>query len=219
MITLLWDLDGTLIDSLPAISQSLNKTVVHYGKPEWAEHRLRAMIGPELGEILAHMLELTDEHDILAAKDVYRSYYTQEMLKSPLFDGILEALTHFRDMGVAQFVATAKYQQYAADIIEALSLSSFFTGVYGSTIDGLYGDKKELLAHIVDEEGIRPSQTIMIGDTRFDIEAGRFHKMTTIAVGWGYGDEESLSIAGPHFVAPSPDLLADVVKKATECGC
>ncbi len=219
MITLLWDLDGTLIDSMPAIGKSLNLTAVQYGKPQWDNNRLRSLIGPELGEMLAMMLNLTQADEIAAAKDVYRNFYRKEMLSSPLFEGMYAALVHFRDLGVQQFVATAKYQQYAADIIEALALTPFFVGVYGSTESGLYGDKKQLLAYIIEEEGLKPSQTIMIGDTRFDIEAGHHHKMTTIAVKWGYGDELSINEAAPHFTAVSPEQLPGLIKIATECGC
>ena len=204
---------------MSAIGQSLNKTAQHYGQIPWPEAQIRSVIGPELGEILAQILNLSTVDEITAAKQVYRSFYQEEMLTSPLFEGIEQALGHFRDMGVQQYVATAKYQLYARQIIEARNLSSFFTGIYGSTESGRYGDKRELLDFLTKEENIKPSQAIMIGDTRFDIEAGRHHRMTTIAVAWGYGAEESINLAAPHFKVEQPQDLPAVVKAATLCGC
>ena len=219
MITLLWDLDGTLIDSMPVIARCLNRTAEHYSKDPWPESQLRSMIGPELGELLAVVLDLHDPQDIADAKQCYRGFYQQEMFGSPLFDNIASVLRHFQQVGVEQYVATAKYQRYAQLIIESHQLGSLFAGVYGSDEDGRYGDKKELLTKIVQDEQLVPAQTIMIGDTVYDIEAGRHLNMTTIAVAWGYGNREGLKKAGAHYFVERPAQLMETVKAAMTCGC
>jgi phosphoglycolate phosphatase len=219
MINLLWDLDGTLIDSMPIIARCLNKTADHFGKPNWDASRIRSMIGPELGLILAEMLSLSSDDDVAQAKEIYRSFYTVEMLNSPVFDGISESLSQLAETGVSQFVATAKYEDYASKIIQNSILSSRFKGIYGSEENGHLGNKKELLAKILSEEQILPSQTIMIGDTRYDIEAGRHHNLTTIAVQWGYGTESELRESGAHYFVDHPSELVSVVKTAATCDC
>jgi phosphoglycolate phosphatase len=219
MVNLLWDLDGTLVDSMPAIAGCLNKMVMHYGQKEWPLDELRPLIGPELGKIVAHLLALSDESEIALAKEVYRSYYRDLMLTSPPFPGIADALAHFNNLGCGQWVATAKYQLYAEQIVSAQGLRSTFKSVYGSEENGHLGNKSELLAHILWEEALQPAQTIMIGDTQYDMQGGRDNNMTTIGVLWGYGSEQSLKEAGAHFIVRTPAELPDVIKQATFCAC
>jgi len=219
MINVLWDLDGTVVDSMPIIAACLNKTAVHYGVKPWQEDRIRPLIGPELGEILSTILDTDDAAEKAAAKDVYRSFYEIAMLNSPLFVGISDVLNHFKDIGAKQFIATAKYQVYAEEIIDVAGLSSVFTGIYGSTKDGKYGDKKELLAWLIDEEGLKPSETVMIGDTRYDIEAGRHHDLTTLGVLWGYSDQATLTDVGAHHCVEKPDQIVEVVRHSIMCAC
>jgi phosphoglycolate phosphatase len=219
LVNILWDLDGTLIDSMPIIANSLNKTAKHYGVSPWSEHDIRRMIGPELGLILEKMLSLSTTNSIQAAKDVYRSHYQQQMTESPVFQDIFESLSQLREMGVSHYVATAKYQKYAEQIISGNSLSDMFVGVYGSRENGELGHKTELLAHLISQENIATSQTIMIGDTQYDINAGRAHNMTTIGVNWGYGTQKELETAGAHFLVDDPQDLPSVIKKAMSCGC
>lgn len=219
MVTLLWDLDGTLVDSMPVIARCLNKTVNEYQLPAWSDEALRPMIGPELGEILATMLNLESTEQIREAKEVYRRHYRGDMLTSPVFAGVESALNHFQATGNTQLVATAKYQLYAEQIVTAQGVRAPFAAVYGSEEDGRLGNKTDLLAHIIEEEALKPSQCIMIGDTQYDMMAGRNHNMTTVGVLWGYGGEEALKEAGAHFLVETPADLIDVIKQATYCGC
>ena len=219
MLNLLWDLDGTVVDSMPVIAKSINETCLTYGKPKLPFADLRPFIGPELGESLAFLLELDQREDILEAKQIYRSFYVREMLNSPLFDGLVPVLEHFQRCGARQFIATAKYQDYARQIVEALEIQRFFSAIYGSHSDGRLGDKKDLLAHLLAEETLLPAQTFMIGDTRFDIEAGRYHNLSTIGALWGYGGEPSLVSAGAHYLANQPHDLPELIRQAANSGC
>ncbi|MEJ2041837.1 MAG: HAD hydrolase-like protein [Reinekea sp.] len=219
MLNLLWDLDGTLVDSMPVIAKALNETLLSYGKVERPLESLRPFIGPELGESLSNLLVLNNAADIENAKQVYRSFFAREMLNSPAFSGIDDVLSSFQASGVRQFVATAKYRHFAVQIVEALGLSSRFVAIYGSEADGRLGDKRDLLAHILAEEALSTGNTIMIGDTRFDIEAGRANKLTTVGVLWGYGGKDALEEAGAHFLAEYPGQMPEIIRQASSCCC
>lgn len=219
MITLLWDLDGTLIDSMPVISDCLHKTAQRYGQEPLSDDQVRQLIGPELGDILRLMIGDEPDFDVAEAKKVYRSFYQQAMLSSPVFEGLAQALSHFRELGMTNLVATAKYQSYAEQIIAAGDLSSLISGVYGSEADGRLGNKVHLLEHILREEHLSPAQTIMIGDTRFDMEAARAHDLTAVGVQWGYGHRDDLKTAGAHYIVDEPADLISIVKDALTCGC
>jgi phosphoglycolate phosphatase len=219
MFNLLWDLDGTVVDSMPVIAKSLNETCLTYGKPALPFENLRPFIGPELGDSLAFLLDLEEQEDIQEAKRIYRSFYARDMLTSPIFEGLQAALDHFHDHGIKQYIATSKHQGYAQQIIEALGLNSRFIEVYGSQADGHLGNKKDLLSHILTEEALSAAQTVMIGDTRFDIEAGRHHNLSTVGVLWGYGGKEALEEAGAHFLASNPQDMLGIIRQLSECGC
>lgn len=219
LINILWDLDGTLVDSIPAVAGSFNHTLTHYGKATRSLDELRPYIGPGLDNIIAQLLALSDAADIAAAKAVYRENYEQTLTSSEPFEGIKEALEAFKHIGAQQFVATAKYETYAEQIIEANNLSHYFSGIYGSTFDGKYADKKQLLTRLFEQENLRKADTVMIGDTKYDMEAGRFIDIATTGVLWGYSDEASLKAAGAHDIVEAPDKLFDVVKKALNTFC
>ncbi|MFC3701512.1 HAD family hydrolase [Reinekea marina] len=219
MINILWDLDGTLVDSIPAVAGSFNHTLAHYGKPTRSFEELRPYIGPGLDNIIAELLDISDKDEIAAAKMVYREHYQQSLTSSEPFEGVLAALEAFKQIGAQQFVATAKYELYAEQIIEANKLNAYFSGIYGSTFDGKYADKKELLTRLFEQENLRKADTVMIGDTKYDMEAGRYIDIATTGVLWGYSDEVSLKEAGAHDVVETPDKLFDVVKKALNTFC
>lgn len=219
MVTLLWDLDGTLIDSMPVIGDCLNRTVQAYGEPALSKEEIQPLIGPELTDTLRQLIPAGKAVDVTQAKAVYRDFYRQSMTDSPVFDGIVDAVTYFQTLGMSQLVATAKYQRYAAQIIDASPLQSQFGAIYGSEEDGRLGNKVELLAYLLQQEGLQPARTLMIGDTRFDMAAARANNLTAIGVTWGYGLREDLLEAGAHYLVEHPAQLEKVIRTALACGC
>jgi phosphoglycolate phosphatase len=219
LINILWDLDGTLVDSIPAVASSFNHVLKEYGLPTRSHDELRPYIGPGLDNIIAELLNIEEAEEIAAAKAIYRTYYEQILRTSEPFQGVVEALEQFKSIGAQQFVATAKYEQYARWIIEANDLKQYFSGIYGSTIDGKYADKRELLTRLFEQENLRKADTVMIGDTKFDMEAGRYIDIATTGVLWGYSDETSLKAAGAHDIVKTPAELFEVVKKALNTFC
>lgn len=219
MINILWDLDGTVIDSMPVITACMNKTVEHFGFKPWPVEELKQFVGPGLTHTMGVLLETDDREKIEAAKEYYRTHYIDLMSESPVFEGIQSALAHFKSIGANQYIATAKYQGFAKKIIEAASLNEYFTGIYGSMKDGRLSNKTELLAQLISEEGIEPGNSIMVGDTHYDIEAGRDNDMTTVGVLWGYSTREKLQQSGAHYCISAPEDLAETIKAAMACAC
>ncbi|ATX75599.1 MULTISPECIES: HAD hydrolase-like protein [Reinekea] len=219
MINILWDLDGTLIDSMAVIARCLNQTSEHFDRGPVPAAQIRSMIGPELGVSLGRILDTQDAEQIQRAKDFYRSCYQYSLHDSPVYPGMLEVLQHCNRIGVRQFIATAKYQLYAEQIIAHSGLAEFFTGIYGSTESGQYGDKKELLAWLLAEEKLKASETLMIGDTAYDVAAGRHHDLTSLGVLWGYSDAPTLLAAGAHQCVAAPEDLMAVIKGSTMAFC
>ncbi|TCS36432.1 HAD hydrolase-like protein [Reinekea marinisedimentorum] len=219
MINILWDLDGTVVDSMPIVAACMNRTVEHFGLPPRPLEEMNPFIGPSLSYSMGVLLDTDDKELIASAVEHYRAAYKQMMHESPVFDGIEQALAHFKSVGATHYLATAKFQGFAEHIIVASGLKPYFTGIYGSMLDGRLANKDELLAELIKAEGIEPGNSVMIGDTHYDIEAGRHHNMTTIGVLWGYSTEQKLKESGAHYCVNKPDELNEIIKSAMTCAC
>ena len=140
----------------------------------------------------------------------YRADYGEVGLYGSIpYDGIAEALATLRRSGARLFIATSKRSRFALRILDHLKLSDLFEAVYGSDDAGTLDHKPELIAHIVEREGLQPQQCVMVGDRRHDIAGARANKMPSLGVLWGYGSREELLTAGANGVVSRPDRLLD----------
>lgn len=218
-MNVLWDLDGTLVDSLPVIARSMNRTREAFGLPVLSEAELRPYIGPSIHRSFADFLATDDASRVESAVEHYRGCYDELLADSPVFPGIVETLENLSRAGCQQFVATAKYRKVANRLLDATGLSRWFVDVYGSEADGSLGHKPDLLAHLLKEEGLHRGETVMIGDTRFDMEAARDQDLMAIGVAWGYGQDEALLAGGAHKLVESPEELPATIRAQMMCAC
>jgi len=218
-MNVLWDLDGTLVDSMPVIARSMNRTRESFGLNVLPEADLRLFIGPSIHSTFAQFLATDDTDRVDAAVDHYRACYDELIGESPVYPGIVETLDILSQAGCQQFVATAKYRTVAQHLLDVTGLSSWFTEVYGSEADGSLGHKPELLAYLLQEEHLSRAETVMIGDTRYDMEAAREHDLTAIGVAWGYGRNEELLAGGAHSLVETPEELVATIRANLACAC
>lgn len=218
-MNVIWDLDGTLVDSMPVIARAMNHTRRAFGLPERPLAELKPYIGPAIHRTFATFLATDDAERVEQAVRHYRERYAKEMTESPVFADVEPVLEELHRAGCQQFVATAKYQQAARRLLEAVGLSRWFVEVYGSQADGERGDKPELLDYLLRREGLRAAETLMIGDTRYDMIAAREHDLTAIGVTWGYGERSDLVNGGAHALAATPQELLHVIRRSLVCVC
>jgi phosphoglycolate phosphatase len=209
--TALIDLDGTLTDPYPGISGSILYALDKLGRPPADELVLRAAIGPPLEGSFAAML---DGNADLAkqALGFYRERYVPiGLYENKVFDGIPESLGELKRAGVQMFLASSKPRVFCERILEHFGLTSFFTRVHGSELDGRWSDKAELIAHVLEIESVDPAHCVMIGDRRHDIEGARASQIKIIAVNWGYGSPEEFERHPPDEIITEVDQLAPAV--------
>lgn len=218
-MNILWDLDGTLVDSMPVIADAMNRTRQSYDLAPLSMAEMKPFIGPAIHPTFAHFLGTDDAERIDSAVRYYRELCDENLAQIPLFDGIESVLSALADAGCQQFVATAKYRPVARQLVQLTGLSRWFIDVYGSGEGSALGHKPELLAHLLQEEGLKPAETLMIGDTRFDMEAARANDLTAIGVTWGYGENAELLAGGAHRLVDSPDELLAAIRASLVCVC
>jgi phosphoglycolate phosphatase len=207
---LLFDLDGTLADSFPGISRSINQTLTMLGREPVAEQHLRPFVGARLAVIFGTLLHCNDEALIDRAVEIYRPLFDEEgIFESRVFPGIPEALSTLRAAGHSLQVVTVRSIESARLVVRHLDIDQYFHAVHGPEPTQRTCDKADLVRAALDMADVDVRDTIMIGDRADDIRAARAHGVLAVAVQWGYGDDAELRAAKPdHFAATVADMVA-----------
>jgi phosphoglycolate phosphatase len=207
---LLFDLDGTLADSFPGISRSINQTLTVLGRPTVAVDDLRPFVGARLAAIFGALLQSDDVTLVDRAVDLYRPLFDEVgILDSRVFPGVPEALATFRDAGHSLQVVTVRSIESARLVVRHFNLDGYFDAVHGPEPAQRVCDKADLVRAALDLAGAHARDTIMIGDRADDIRAARAHGVCAVAVGWGYGARAELDAVEPDYFAPGiSDLVA-----------
>lgn len=210
--SVLLDLDGTLIDSQPGIAASTLAALRALGHAPVDTLDIRSVIGPPLQDMLRALLQAYDDDRVDEAVSAYRQHYGESgLFGSELYPGIRDALHEMHGAGVRLYLATSKREVFARRILEHLDLASLFDAIHGSVPSGLLDHKPELLAHILTERNIAPSDAIMVGDRRHDIAGAHAVRMRSLGVLWGYGSRDELEMAGADRLVECPADLARAV--------
>jgi phosphoglycolate phosphatase len=193
--TVLLDLDGTLTDPYVGISRSFAYAMDVLGRPLPADFDYRPCIGPPIRTALARIVG--DDPDLQARAIVaYRERYaTIGLFENVAYDGVAAMLERLRG-SFRLLVCTSKPHAFATRILERFDLAEPFAAVYGAELDGTRGDKADLMAWLLEREGIDPRDALMIGDRSYDIVAARANGVAHAGVLWGYGSPAELRDAG-----------------------
>jgi phosphoglycolate phosphatase len=210
-MNLLFDLDGTLTDALPGITNCIRHALLALGKPAPEPEALRWCIGPPLKKSFLSLLGTDDEELAETALIKYRERFASTgMFENAVYPSIHHALSELREAGHTLYVATSKPVVYADRIIDHFGLRKYFTNVYGSELDGKRSDKTELLAYLMDREACGTSNTVMIGDRDYDMIGAKKNGIVGVGALWGYGSTEELRNAGAVHCIESPLRIKDV---------
>jgi phosphoglycolate phosphatase len=211
MVTIYFDLDGTLTNPKSGITRSIQYALERLGLAVPTEDELTWCIGPPLHASLQKLTgsaELADRALLL-----YRERFSDiGLFENEAYAGIIDTLATLVVTTPRMFVATSKPAIYATRIVDHFGLKPYFERVFGSELDGTRVDKRDLLRYALDEARVDPSSAIMIGDRSHDVVGARTNGMTAIGVLYGYGSEAELREAGAHHIcAAHPELLGHCV--------
>ncbi|HET9093877.1 MAG TPA: HAD hydrolase-like protein [Solirubrobacteraceae bacterium] len=201
----LFDLDGTIIDSRVPFVTSMNHALAAHGQRPRDPAELVPYLGPPtriaLGELLGQ-----DEALIDAVLSSYREHYARTSTETTLvYAGIPELLRALH--GRARLaVATSKIATSARMLLEHLGLADLFDVISGPAPSALAEPKSVTVAQALAALGAAAGTTraVMIGDRRYDVEGARAHDLPTIGVLWGAGSEGELRQAGAWRIVTAP---------------
>ncbi len=184
----MFDLDGTLIDSVPGIARALREAFRCAGKA-MPEGEVSQFVGPPI-RVIARGLDpsLTDA-DLSLIEPAYRASYDSDGWRhSALYPEVTETLTHLRAKGLPLFVVTNKPRLPTARLLAHFELDSLFTEVLSrDSREPPYPEKASMLADLICRRKLRPEQAWMVGDTAEDGEAAARCGMPFVYATYGYG--------------------------------
>ena len=208
--SVLLDLDGTLVDSQPGIFASCLAAVRALGHDPDEALDITPAIGAPLEDMLRALLPAHGDDRIGEAVAAYRHHYGESgLLESEPYPGISGALQEMRRAGLRLYLASSKREVFAVRILENLKLTTYFDGIYGSVPGGKLDHKSELLHHILSEQDICASRSLMVGDRLHDIVGAHAVNMRGLGVLWGYGSRDELEAAGADQLV---ELTADLAR-------
>jgi len=206
----LFDLDGTIIDSAPGITATLAWTFEQLGRPIPSPSQLLEYVGPPILESFEHLAGMTDAEGHEALR-TYRGRYLEHGVSNvSVYPGLPELLRTLHASPLPVSLATSKPESLARLALTHLGLIDtldVLTGASEDEVRSAKADVVELALVRLEEFGADISRPIMIGDRSYDIEGAAAHGVPTIFVEWGYGSvaEKVGSVAS---VATPEDLLA-----------
>jgi phosphoglycolate phosphatase len=193
--SVLFDLDGTLLDSLPGIAYSVKAAFRAAGLPERSSD-LRQYIGPPIRDILSRVAATSDPMLLDKLERHFRaSYDTDGWRQTVCFPGTTELLDAMEASGHRLFVISNKPGHIAARILEALGIASHFEQIYTrDSVEPPYASKADMLWALLTDHQLAAADCVMVGDTMEDAGAAALHKISFIFMEHGYGE---LSLAHP----------------------
>jgi phosphoglycolate phosphatase len=194
--SVLFDLDGTLTDSRDGIVRCIAHALTALGRecPDPAE--LTRWIGAPLAHCFEALLDTSDETLIREAIRLYRERFVEHgMYENRVYPDIPAGLCTLQGLGLRLWVVTSKPRLLAEQILEHYQLRPYFCAVYGSEPSGERTDKGDIIRAVLESEGIRGCESVMVGDREHDVRAARQNGVRAVAVLWGYGSREELELA------------------------
>ncbi len=205
---ILFDLDGTLTDSKPGITRSVQHALAGMGIDVPDAEALTPFVGPPLAESFARYYGF-DADQSRQAITIYRERFASiGLYENAIYPGVPELLADLRLSGATLAIASSKPMVYVERILAHFGLAERFLAVAGSNLDGTRIAKQEVIAHALSLlPGIDRTRAIMVGDREHDVHGAREHGIETVAVRYGYALPGELIAAAPLAIADSVDHL------------
>lgn len=213
MITAIFDLDGTLADTLSDLADATNYGLKKLGYPVHPYESYKKFVGNGVQKLCYRVLPDDKKDDAEKILEFFNEYYGKHFLdKTSLYNGMRETLARLADNGVILAVATNKPQNFARQIVEKLLPEFDFVKVLGGCAERPKKPDTAIINEIISELP-EDNRVFMIGDSNVDIQTAKNAGITSIGCEWGFRGREELENAGADFIAEKAEDIADFILK------
>ena len=212
MTTILFDLDGTIINSFLGITRCVQYALRSKGIDVENLKDLEEYIGPPLKQTFQKNNDFSDEETIDLIRKYRERFDVTGIFENELYPGVEQTLLHLKECGYPLVLASSKPETACERILEKHGLLSCFDEVVGATLDGRISTKEQVLKEVFQRIGSNdPKDYVLIGDTIYDVEGANKVGMDCIGVSYGFGKAEDLERAGAVSVCRDLEEVERVV--------
>jgi phosphoglycolate phosphatase len=213
MALICFNLDGTLVDPLPAMEHCVRETCSDLGLPAPGRERLAAAVGHCQETLFAGLPGLEDPDRMAAALEAYGTRFAADgIVRHRIYDGTLLMLTRLKHQGHRLYAVTLKPARHARQVLHHFDLLLAFEDVFGGAVRPPWLTKADVLSGMR-EQGVLEPGGFMVGDGPEDMSAARDNGLIPLGVTYGFGESGPLRQAGAQELFPSVAALDDWFKK------
>ncbi len=220
---IVFDLDGTLVDTAPDLLDSLNYTLVTGGLAEVNNSTFRRFVG--MGSKIMIERAYNAQQKALAGEehkrmhDIFLDHYMINIPgRSQPYPGVVAAMVRFADAGYMLAVCTNKYEKLARDLIDRLGLADQFTAITGPETFGISKPDPRHLTETIAMAGGNASRAVMVGDSITDIDTAKAAGIPVVAVDFGYTDRHVSEFEPSAIISHYDELTLGLTAKLITTG-
>lgn len=213
MKAVLFDLDGTLINSEEGITRSVSYALAYYGIKVENLADLRCFIGPPLEVMFQEKYQFDEEKCKEATEKFRERYQVKGILECTLYDGVKEALERLKADGYRIALASSKPEELCKRILNRFEITGYFDEIVGATFDGRINSKDEVLEELERRmTDIKKSEMCLVGDTQYDVCGAKKFGIGCVAVSYGFGDRREFKELGAVCVCDNLKEVVDYIE-------
>jgi phosphoglycolate phosphatase len=205
----LFDLDGTLVDSAPDIAAALNAALAELGQPTYPLPTVKTYVGDGAAKLVERAAAPAPEVDQALLLERFKAQYAANMcVETRPYPGIVDVLDAFAARGAPLAVVTNKPGDLARGLLRALRIDSYFAEIVGDGDGYPRKPSPEIALAVCARQGVVIGDTLLVGDGLPDVRLARAARVPVAAVTWGYTTREALAAESPDWIVDAPaDLL------------
>jgi len=207
-----FDLDGTLVNTLHDITDSLNFALGACGFPPLTEARVAAIVGHSVEYMCDNAVPPEHKDQAEQVLALYNERYKAHSLdRSHPYDGMIEAVERIRQAGVTVAIASNKPHADTVKVVETLYPKNLFSLVLGRMDKFAIKPAPDVLRFIMDYFGVTPEESVYVGDSDVDVVFAQSAGMRCVSVNWGFRSVEEILAAGATCVTDDPKKVSELV--------
>jgi len=207
----IFDLDGTILDTLPDLATAANYALEKLGFPVQSEAQVRDAIGHGIRNLLKDLMKCDDIETLEKCRGIFKNFYDEHKADSTKpYDGIPQMLVDLKKCGYRLYVISNKYDGAARELVSRY-FGEIFDGVYGSRDDIAPKPSDEIFRLLCAERALRSGDTVYVGDSEVDCAFAQNCGLKFIGVTWGFRSRDILLESGAKILVDSSAELYDKI--------
>ncbi|PKM52589.1 MAG: HAD family hydrolase [Firmicutes bacterium HGW-Firmicutes-7] len=207
---IIFDLDGTLVDSIDGLATSMNKVLASRGYPQHRVEDYKRFVGNGIKKLVSRGLpeDLRDPETVdMCYDNMLKAYHEHYAVGMSIYKGIDAVLNELTAKGVILAINTNKNQVMAQKVVDLFLSQWNFVKIIGADANYEIKPSPAAAIHIANEVGVKPSECIYIGDSEVDLNTAKNAGMHSILVTWGFRTEEELLAHKPEVLIKAPSEI------------